>query len=511
MGGADPRGGVPALGGNGREILTFAFVGAAATALAIVGLAAALSWIDWRWTIVGLAAASVVLPCGLLALRGRLDLFEPLTWFAFMFVLIFVLRPASDLWRENFIYVGRLISPTFTKMLVAGLLAGTGFVIGYLIPAGKSLALRLPRPPRVETRRLFTWALIVLGVALGGFLLFFVDAHGWRDPVGFFLGRNKIRLQAVAATTTGTSKYFIVSILLMIPATLWLLAVRERAGTGTRIGRLAGWAALGAIALFLLINFPSGSRRYVVGLLGALAVYYYLRRGRRPSVLRIVVVAVVALTVISAVREVRFAGSRDTGINPARWLPWNAVGTLLEGPDTSMAPALATEMLVVPSQLGYTYGETTFIEPFVTAIPRQLWHRKPRPPNQEILGSIWTGHRPCRYKTQCSTFSPFGESYRDAGLVGVFLFAILFGIFWRMAWQYYLRHRETVVALVAYASLLPFMIAWMHGNFILPAAQVAMILVAVVAGAWYCRVRDRDADGPPADLSRDPRRVGGSD
>jgi hypothetical protein len=482
-----------------------------ATALAIVGLAAALSWIDWRWTIVGLSATSVVLPCGFLALRGRLDLFEPLTWFAFMFLLIFVLRPASDLWRENFIYVGRLISPTFTKMLIAGLLAGTGFVIGYLIPAGGSLAQRLPRPPRVETRRLLTWALIVLGVALGFFLLFFVDSHGWRDPVDFFFGRNKIRLQAVAATTTGTSKYFIVSILLMIPATLWLLAVRERAGPDTRMGRLAGWAALAAIAVFLVVNFPSGSRRYVVGLLGALAVYYYLRRARRPSVLRIVVVAVVALTVISAVREVRFAGSRDTAINPARWLPWNAVGTLLEGPDTSMAPALASEMLVVPSELGYTYGETTFIEPFVTAIPRQLWHGKPPPPNQEILGVIWTHHRPCRFKTQCSTFSPFGESYRDAGLVGVFLFAILFGIFWRMVWQYYLRHRETVVALVAYSSILPFMIAWMHGNFILPAAQVAMILVAVIAGAWFCRVRTEGADPIPADRSRDPQPVGGGD
>ena len=64
-----------------------------------------------------------------------------------MFLLLFVLRPAWDLWHENFIYTGRLISPTFTKMIVAGLLAGTGFVIGYLAPPAGSLAARLPRPP----------------------------------------------------------------------------------------------------------------------------------------------------------------------------------------------------------------------------------------------------------------------------------------------------------------------------------------------------------------------------
>ena len=296
----------------------------------------------------------------------------------------------------------------------------------------------------------------------------------------------------------------------MIPAALWLLSVRQHEGTATRLGRIAGGAALASIVVFLVINFPSGQRRYVVGLLGALAIDHYLRRNRRPSVLSIVAVALVALTVASAVREVRFSSSRDTGVSPVRWLPWNAVGTLLEGPDTSMAPALAAEMLVVPSQLGYTYGETTLIEPFVTAVPRQLWHGKPRPPNQEILAAIWTGD-PCRYQTQCSTFSPFGESYRDAGLVGVFLFAVLFGIFWRMVWQYYLRHRETVVALVAYSSLLPFMVAWMHGNFILPAAQVAMILAVVVAGAWFCRVRAGDADPSPADRGRERQPVGGRD
>ncbi len=199
-----------------------------------------------------------------------------------------------------------------------------------------------------------------------------------------------------------------------------------------------------------------------------------------------------ALTVISAVREVRFASSRDTDPDPVRWLPWNAVGHLLEGPDTSVAPALATEMLVVPSNLHYTYGETTLLEPFVTAVPRQLWSGKPQPPNQEILAAIWTGN-PCRFKTQCSTFSPFGEPYRDAGLVGVFVFAVLFGIFWKAVWLYYLRHRETVVALVAYSTLLPFMIAWMHGNFILPATQVAMILAVVVAGACVLSHSDQRA------------------
>ena len=94
----------------------------------------------------------MVLPCGVLALRGRLDVFEPLLWFALLFLLLLVLRPAWDLWHENFIYTARLISPTFTKMIVAGLLAGTGFVIGYLAPPAGSLASRLPSAPERSNR-----------------------------------------------------------------------------------------------------------------------------------------------------------------------------------------------------------------------------------------------------------------------------------------------------------------------------------------------------------------------
>jgi hypothetical protein len=483
-------------GGPGRERWILPFTAIVAAGLVLAGLAAAMSWIDWRWVLLGLSAVAVGLPCGVLALQGRLDLFEPLTWFAVMFLLLFVTRPAWDLGHENFIYTGRLISPTFTKMLVAGLLAGTGFVIGYLTPAGESLASRLPRPSTLDSRRLLIWSTLVFAVALAAFAAFFVEAHGWRDPAHFFFGQNRIRFKAIASTPEATSKYFLVSIVLMIPVALLFLSIRHIAGEGTRIRRLATWAALASILAFLLITFPAGQRRYVIGMLGALAVYYYLRRGRRPSALGVCVVALVALTVVSAIRDTRLARERHTHADPAQWLPWNAAPPLLKSQDTGVAPALATEMLVVPKHLHYTYGATTVLGPFVTAVPRQLWSGKPTPPNQEILGLVWGGS-PCTYGGQCSTFSPFGEPYRDAGLVGVFIFAVLFGIFWKGAWLYYLRHRDTEVALVAYCTLLPFMITWMRGNFILPAMEAALTLAVVVVAGLLCRTRPGSAGAVP--------------
>ncbi len=487
-------------GGAGRDGLVLPFVAIVAAAILALVIAAAASWLDWRWVLLALSATSVVAPCVVLALKGKLDVFEPIVWYGVMFLLLFVGRPAWDLAHDHFIYTGRLIEATFTRMIVAGLLAGTGFVIGYLSPAARSLVPRLPRPQPLDSRRLMIWSFVVLAVAVIAFAIFFINAHGWRDPAGFFF-RGQKRLEQLSASPTATSKYFLASILLMVPVALFFWSIREREGGATRIGRIAGWAGLFSIATFLVYNLGAGQRRYLIVMVGALALYWYLRRGRRPSGMVLCVTAVVALTIVSAIRDVRFATDRNTNANPVQWLPWNAVVHLFKTQDTGVAPALATEMLVVPHDLHYTYGTTTLFGPFVTMVPRQLWHGKPLPADQQVLASVWGG-TPCGANGQCSTFSPFGEPYRDGALVGVFMFAVLFGIFWRALWLYYVRHRDSVLAIVVCATLLPFMISWMRANFTLQALQAAMVLAVVVLGGVLCRARAGDDGAAPP--GRDP-------
>jgi hypothetical protein len=491
------------IGEPGRERWLLPYTAALVAALAVVGFAAAASWIDWRWILIALSAVTMLLPCGLLILRGRLDGFEPLTWFAIAFLILWVGRPAYDLSQQHFIYAERLITPTFTRMLVAGLLAGAGFAIGYLLPVGRSLASRIPRPSELEPRRLFVWAAIVLGIALLAFCLFFIHAHGWRHPASFFF-RGRARLFQLSASPEATSKYFLASILLVVPAVLFFLAVRHSAGKDTRLGRVATLAALASVAAFCAYNLGAGQRRYLIGMLLALALYWYLRRDRRPSLLSVAVVLVVALTVLSAIRDLRLSHARHDSPNPALWLPWNAATHVFKTQDTGVAPSLALEMLVVPSELHYTYGGTTIVGPIRTLIPRQIWTNKPLPADQQVLKTVFAG-KPCTLGEQCDTFSPFGEPYRDGGLAAVFVFAVLFGLFWKVAWLYFSRNRDTVVAIVGYATLLPFMITWMRGNFTLPALQATMALTVVVLAAIICRPRDRDTGGasPARDRGRE--------
>jgi hypothetical protein len=222
-----------------------------------------------------------------------------------------------------------------------------------------------------------------------------------------------------------------------------------------------------------------------------------------------VAIAVVALTVLSAIRDLRLAHARHADPNPVQWLPWIAPEHAFETQDTGVAPSLALEMLVVPSELDYTYGGTTLVGTFRTLIPRQVWPNKPLPADQQVLTSVFAG-KPCTLGAQCDTFSPFGEPYRDGGLVAVFIFAVLFGIFWRTAWIYFSRHRETTIAIVGYATLLPFMITWMRGNFTLPALQAAMSLAVVALAAVLCRPpKDAGAAVPGRDSGAGAAGAGG--
>ena len=88
----------------------------------------------------------------------------------------------------------------------------------------------------------------MVGVALIAFALFFIHAHGWRHPASFFF-RGRARLSS-SRQPEATSKYFLASILLVVPAALFFLAVRRGVGKETRMGRIAGGAALACVVAF---------------------------------------------------------------------------------------------------------------------------------------------------------------------------------------------------------------------------------------------------------------------
>ena len=68
----------------------------------------------------------------------------------------------------------------------------------------------------------------------------------------------------------------------MVPAALFFLAVRHSVGKRTRMRRIAGSAAIASVVAFCVYNLAAGQRRYLIEMLGALALFYYLRAAAAP-------------------------------------------------------------------------------------------------------------------------------------------------------------------------------------------------------------------------------------
>ena len=333
-------------------------------------------------------------------------MFEPLVWFALLFLLLFVLRPAWDLWHENFIYTGRLISPTFTKMLVAGLLAGTGFVIGYLTPPAGSLAARIPRPAEPGASP----AADLVDDRAGGRLRRLPDLLRRRArmarPGGLLLpGRGSP--PAPRRRAHGHQQV----LPRLDPADGPRGPVLPVHSTQRRRGRRASGASP---------DGPRSSRSWRSSsttsppasvatwsvMVGALAVYYYLRRGRRPSVLSLVRRGPGGAD--GCLRRARppvrarptrrapipFSGCRGTPrttCSRARTRAWPPPWP----PRCWWCPASST----TPTARRPCSGRSS------RSFPGSCGRASPRPPTRRSSPCVWGG-TPCGYRGQCSTFSP---------------------------------------------------------------------------------------------------------
>lgn len=416
--------------------------------------------------------------------QRRLDLFEPLCLFFAFFALLFIGRPAWDISHGRLVYDNVDLSSTYTRLLVVALLALAGFLGGYLSPYGPRIAQRLPGPSTtISDRRLlfFCGAVFVLG-ALGTVALA-IRSGGFAHPSSFFLGRSQSRLRA----TVETDKYLVDSVALMVAGSMIIFA-RALEREQRRLLALA----FGSAAVVLAVTLPAGNRKWPVALVLGYATLYYLVRGRRPRVLVLLVGLLCALSVVTVARELRYSHSQ-AAISRAEHalIPWNGVEELFSGGDTGPAPALAAEMTVVPSRLGYSWGASTLGFP-VGFVPRALWHGKPLPPSQQVLDALFQPPA-CAPKKPCPTFSTFGDPYHDGGYIGVLLFAVLFGVGWQVVWSYYQRNRSDILVTAGYSVVLPMLALFLRGDFFLKAMETTAMMAVFIVASFVCRRRKHAA------------------
>ena len=419
--------------------------------------------------------AVLAAPLAARVLRRRFDPFEPIVLFALAYGVMFVVRPAAMIAEHHLAWDGPSfstdVSGTFSKMLVLALLGAVAFVAAYETSAGRRLVSGWRGLGELATPRVIAVALVTGGVGVASFIAFLVSSSDGMSSFSLiFRGRSAELSKDVA----GTTFYFWYAFFLLVPATLVLVAVGLE-----RRRKLLVLAGLAFGALFLLRTVPLGARIAILPLLGGAFVFFYLRRSRRPSVVVLAALALVALLGSAFLSDLRGRGTRgesvaQTVVRATR--PHRIVSPLVSGPDTEMAPVLAAALTQIPSKLHYTYGQTIVGDLVARPIPRALWSDKPQPPRDKLIGSLW----PTERKDINPEFSVLLYFFWDFGIPGVAVGMLLFGVGARALFEYFRSYRHSTAVQLLYSLALWFVVIGLRNS----PVDTFVQLVFVVVPAW---------------------------
>jgi hypothetical protein len=449
---------------RGQLIRTRSFrsIAALCTALAVlVGAVCALALPDGvaQWVLIvaiGIAAAA---PLVVRVARHEFDVFEPVTFVAFAFLLLFVARPAYNL-AERYSYFEVDLWSKYPAVLLGAFVSICALQLAYHSPLPGRIAAVLPSShPRSE--RAIIWAASVLTV--GAYAAVLVNAH-LRGGLDQLLGNRE---------ETGINEvppFIREAFMVALPATMLFLAVP---GPVRRPMRLLALFPLGAIAL---MSLPGGDRRYLLPLMIALTTFYFLRRGRRPRVgLLVVLVVALLVFVIDPLRSVRVGDETYTGAVAQNVKhPLEPFTTLIRTGDTSMVDSFALQVglmgdkrtIVIPWQVPerfhnfapadspqpFRHGMETVNDTILAPIPRQIWPGKPRKVGTLLIDRIYGTTPSGACIGGCPSFGFIGEAYADFGFWSIAALSAVFGLGLATGYRYLLRFRDDLLVQAAYAS-----------------------------------------------------------
>lgn len=437
-----------------------------------------------RLLLVSAIAVILLIPIAERIFRRRFDPFEPIVVFTLAYGVMFVIRPASMIARDDFSFHGPRasldVSATFSEMLLLALLGAVGFVVGYESALGRRLGGRLRRFSDLDARQVIAGATVLAGIAIFAFLSFVATTSGLSTFVLLFHGTTS----ELEGSIADSSFYIWEAFLFLIPSVLIFFAL----GLDRR-KRLLLLAALGLTLLFLLRTVPLGARIALLPLLGALFVFFYVRRAARPSLISLAVIVAVALLGSAFLSDLRGRATRhetvsDTVVRATK--PSRSFTPFTSGPDSEMAPALAAALAVIPSDLHYAYGRTIIGDLVSRPVPRALWADKPSIPRKHLIARVWPIES--AKGTINPEFSVLLYFYWDFGPPGVVVGLLILGIAARFLFEYFSRHSSQLPVQVLYSLLLPLLVIAMRDS---PVDTFIRLVFVVLPAFLIFRVAER--------------------
>lgn len=413
------------------------------------------------------------LPQAVRSALGRWDVFEPLTLTNLALAVMFVARPLADLGTGNTVHLGYDVLPTLNLTLAVAWAGIAAFQLGYLLPVNEGLARAAGRPPsfRHGKAALGAWAFLGAGTALFG--LFLMNHGGVQTLFYLLAGRQQSNNQLFL----DSSGYLFNGILLFAPAALifFALATHHR----------KWWHLLSfvlAAVPFVVYNVSRGTRSQLLPLFVSLFVFWYLSKERRPNLLTLLVVLLLAMSVLGWLRETRQVNSqarRQLGPALTRALgsPVRQGFGILTSADSEMVDSMANELAIVPNRVPFRFGGT-LTDTVARAIPRALWPGKPLSSNDVLDKTLWPDH--FSRSRAGPAFSVLGILFANSGVLGVVVGMLLIGSASNALWRWHQLNRANTLVRLVYSMALPFTVILLRGNVPDTLARMLFFVVPLV-------------------------------
>ena len=411
------------------------------------------------------------------AVRTRpLRWFDPLVWMVLPLSVMFVARPLALLAAGQLFYRGYDLSHSFDQVMliaVGGLVALCG---GYAASWPASIARRTrPVAANCDEAKMTTSAYVLVMLGAAGYAVF--AAKSGLSPAAFL---SQGIPQGQSGGSQGSTAYFYLAPLFILPATLLLL----HAGLRRHSASLLGLSAT-LLVVMLAAFAPTGSRFETLMFAGAYLIYPLISYDWRPPVWLVVLGLCVVLIFVQAtagassgVQSVHNPSLgraiADTVEHPAR-----SAEQLVLGPTIEMFDGLGVEAQVVPSELGY-HPLTSLTTVLAAPVPRSVWGSKPYVAEAKIDAAAFG----VTAGSASVAFSVLGGFYYDSGAIGVLLGMALIGALLRFISEYLSLYRSSAIGRLMLSATLPLVLVLARGTLSSTLAQAIFVVAPIpVVGA----------------------------
>lgn len=424
---------------------------------------------------------SLMIPLAFRAVRGRLDLFEPLVLANIALGIMFFMRPLALLITGKTVHIGYDVLPTFNEALVVALIGIVFFQLGYFAHWGAAWARRLPPPSNFHPRRAVRagWLFFILGTLLFG--AFLVSAGGIGRVLFYLLEGRQLSNNDLYISSTG----YLYGGISLWAATALIFFVSATAGR--RRGYIIPFLVI--TVLILIFYGAQGTRSQMLPLVLAVPVFWYLWKARRPKIHTLLVVSLIGFALLGWMREIRTVGKREDmshKLVSALAAPLREAGNIFTGADADMFDSLANALVVVPEQLPFQHG-ATITDILIRMVPRPLWPDKPLESNDAMVNVLWPVHY--SKSRAAPAFSLIGPFYADSGIITVVLGMFLSGALLATLWCWLQRYHANVIAQMIYSMGLPFVVILMRGSIPDTLARMLFMFVPLVLVMLFMGLR----------------------